>query len=195
MDNSNVISILNQLVQEIDFVIDSINQQGARKFFTSDYTQTKAMLDRVQKVIMLKEKVNDLLADWKNLDLNVPKRTSSDELPNTGKKKNSKRVKQGHTTKQRDFEIPILIALDSIGGTGSRPEVINIIEKLLIDELTEEDWQTRPSNPNVIVWKNNVAWARSHLVRQGFLSDKSPQGIWEITSAGHQVLAESKKKR
>jgi restriction system protein len=111
-----------------------------------------------------------------------------------GQKKTRTKLAKGLRTKSDDFEIPILLALDSLGGSGNIHDVFNIVEKLMINDLTKSDWQPLPSNPKSLRWKNSVQWARLHLVKEGFLSNTSTKGIWEITESGRTALKDDKKK-
>jgi len=195
MDHSNVVPIIDSLIEEFDRVIEELNQEGARRFFTSDYSQAKEILIDVEEVASLKERVSKLREEWKKLDLSIST-TKDIEKKNVDSRKFPKsKIPKGLRTREEDLEVPLLLALDSLGGTGDIHDVMNIIESLLAKDLSDFDWQTLPSDPNSIRWKNTVHWARAALVEKGLLSKTSPRGIWEITEAGRVALNESKKKQ
>ena len=76
---------------------------------------------------------------------------------------------------------PIIIALKQLGGSGKPQEVRAVIaknEKLSEAELTE----TRGKN-GVNKFVNEVAFARSYLVRYGYI-DNSQYGQWILTEDG-----------
>lgn len=90
-------------------------------------------------------------------------------------------------TPETAFYIPILEALEELGGRGHVQQVIDFIYERMRDRLTEDDLAPLPSGTDVR-WRNNVMWARNDLVRLGLLRADSPRGIWEITDAGRAYL-------
>lgn len=75
---------------------------------------------------------------------------------------------------------------------GQVSEVLDHVEGMMKDQLNQYDYQTIPSNPKIIRWRNNANWARLVLVQEGYLASDSPRGVWEITEAGrHWVEAQS----
>lgn len=83
---------------------------------------------------------------------------------------------------------PLLDALRSLGGSGAPGEVVDQIAKDLgiSDEVQNE---LLPSGE--LRYRNQVAWARFYLVRDGLL-DSSKRGVWSLTERGlhtvHTVL-------
>ena len=78
---------------------------------------------------------------------------------------------------------PLLDALRELGGSGTPDEVVQrIAEDLkLSDEVQNE---LLPSG--VPRYRNQVAWARFYLVREGLL-DSSRRGIWSLTERGRST--------
>ena len=86
---------------------------------------------------------------------------------------------------------PILDALRSLGGSGTPEEIGGRIaaDLQLSNELQNE---LLPSGD--LRYRNQVAWARFYLVREGLL-DSSKRGVWRLTELGrntHLSLAEAK---
>lgn len=78
------------------------------------------------------------------------------------------------------FFIPIIEVLKDLGGSGTATEVTDlVIEKL---SITENEQQETLKN-GVSRVRNQVAWARSYLVKSGFI-DSSQRGIWTLTQKG-----------
>lgn len=79
------------------------------------------------------------------------------------------------------FFNPILEVLRELGGTGNSSEVVDlVIEKLEIpEEKIEEKLKSGASRI-----KNQIAWARIYLVKNGLLDDASDRGIWSLTEEG-----------
>ena len=81
------------------------------------------------------------------------------------------------------FYLPVIETLRELGGSGTSSEVVDkVIEKLKITE--EEQKETLKSGAQRI--KNQIAWARSYLVQNGYI-DSSQRGIWSLTNKGLTV--------
>jgi len=78
---------------------------------------------------------------------------------------------------------PLLEALRTLGGSGTPDEVVERIalDLNLPDELQNE---TLPSGESR--FRNQVAWARFYLVREGLL-DSSKRGVWSLTERGRST--------
>jgi len=78
---------------------------------------------------------------------------------------------------------PLLDALRTLGGSGTPDEVVERIalDLNLSDELQNE---TLPSGESRL--RNQVAWARFYLVREGLL-DSSKRGVWSLTERGRST--------
>jgi restriction system protein len=78
---------------------------------------------------------------------------------------------------------PLLDALRGLGGSGTPEEVVERIAQdlKLSDEIQNE---TLPSGE--LRFRNQVAWARFYLVREGLL-DSSKRGVWSLTERGRST--------
>lgn len=86
---------------------------------------------------------------------------------------------------------PLLDALRGLGGSGSPDEVVERIasDLALTDELQNE---LLPSGE--LRYRNQVAWARFYLAREGLL-DSSKRGIWSLTERGRTTKLSSAEAR
>lgn len=78
---------------------------------------------------------------------------------------------------------PLLDALRALGGSGTPDEVVDQIAaslKIPDEQLNE----TLPSGE--LRFRNQVAWARFYLVREGLL-DSSRRGVWSLTEKGRKA--------
>lgn len=75
---------------------------------------------------------------------------------------------------------PLLDALRGLGGSGTPDEVTDRIatDLRLSDDVLNEVISSGESR-----FRNQVAWARFYLVREGFL-DSSKRGVWSLTDRG-----------
>ena len=78
---------------------------------------------------------------------------------------------------------PLLDALRGLGGSGAPDEVVERIAKdlKLPDEVQNELLPSGQSR-----FRNQVAWARFYLVREGLL-DSSKRGVWSLTERGRST--------
>lgn len=75
---------------------------------------------------------------------------------------------------------PLLDALRSLGGSGTPDEVV---ERIAQDLEIPDELQNELLPSGEPRYRNQVAWARFYLVREGLL-DSSKRGIWSLTEVG-----------
>lgn len=101
------------------------------------------------------------------------------------------RRKSRKGTPTRAFDVPILQALEYMGGRGATDAVVKRVGQIMADVLIEYDWATIKSGS--IRWKKKANFARLHMKHEGLLKDNSPRGIWEISEQGRRYLQDHKK--
>ncbi|MFA7667823.1 MAG: winged helix-turn-helix domain-containing protein [Burkholderiaceae bacterium] len=84
---------------------------------------------------------------------------------------------------------PLLDALRKLGGSGSPDEVV---EQIATDLNVPDTFQNELTPSGQPRFRNQVAWARFYLVREGLL-DSSRRGVWSLTEkrAQHSLDARS----
>lgn len=75
---------------------------------------------------------------------------------------------------------PLLDALRKLSGSGSPDEVVEQIAATLNVSDAVQNELTPSGQPR---FRNQVAWARFYLVREGLL-DSSKRGVWSLTEKG-----------
>ncbi len=75
---------------------------------------------------------------------------------------------------------PLLDALRALGGSGTPDEVV---ERIAIDLGLSDEAQDDPLPSGESRFRNQVAWARFYLVREGLI-DSSRRGVWSLTERG-----------
>ncbi|MDP2366788.1 restriction endonuclease [Rhodoferax sp.] len=78
---------------------------------------------------------------------------------------------------------PLLDALRKLGGSGTPDEVI---EQIAIDLELSDEAQNDLLPSGQPRFRNQVAWARFYLVREGLL-DSSRRGVWSLTERGRST--------
>ena len=96
------------------------------------------------------------------------------------------RAVPGTILPETEYEIPILQALDELGGRAPAGVVTDRVGELLERRLTDQDHERHRSGD--VRWRNRTAFARLALVRRNELASDSPRGIWEITDVGRKRL-------
>ncbi len=82
---------------------------------------------------------------------------------------------------QREVEVPLLHALQSLGGKAPAQEVYKAVTKLF-PQLSEADLSERLSSGGN-KWTNRIQFARSSLVTKGELTSAG-HGVWAVTEKG-----------
>jgi hypothetical protein len=97
------------------------------------------------------------------------------------------RAPRGTLLPEREYEIPLLRALDTRGGAAPASEVIEDVGSALEGRLTRTDQEILDSG--LTRWRNRVQFVRLKLVQAGQMKKDSPRGTWEITAAGRERLS------
>jgi restriction system protein len=90
--------------------------------------------------------------------------------------------------KQYEIELPILRAIDKLGGAAKPKQIYPLVTKAFEHQLTEEDLAAKlPSSPSTFKWHNLVQWSRQALIDRGEI-DGSTRGLWRLTANGRARL-------
>lgn len=204
--------LIEALRQERSIIADALREATLR----GDLTEAQRHLDQARRIERFLSAVQQLRDAWMKPELPVPPVPEPPRFPpqpplsraapaaepspelavvekilGGGRGKDFQREyrqrKPIARTSESAFYIPILEALEELGGSGRIQQVMDLIYERMRDRLTEDDLALLPSGTDVR-WRNNVMWARNDLVRLGLLRADSPRGIWEITDAGRDFL-------
>ena len=211
MDARKITQQFESLIGEMDAFIDNLNQEGAQKFSISDHVSTKIILERVEKLNHLRSRLEYLYDDFVSIQSGVkePKvqadlfksiKNETDKIniksPTqkiaTSSEQNPQKKPKIPKTPEEKYRIPILIALESLGGSAFCQNVLQIVEELMISELNETDMEGLKSDPKTKRWRNTAMWARNRLRAEGLLKSNSPRGVWELDEAGWNFLKNNK---
>ncbi|HET9180004.1 MAG TPA: winged helix-turn-helix domain-containing protein [Terriglobia bacterium] len=186
-DPTTVQAAFEILLEEMETEIEVINQSGAKAFAARNYDAARAVLERADQITALREKLAGLRNEWEKL---VPVAGAN----GAGSKKNGShdlsRLHRGIRTREVAYFKPILQVLNQMGGFGDMADVLERLPKLMKGTLTDLDFEPLAANSEVPRWWNTAQWAQSAMVAAGLLKSDSPRGIWEMTEAGHKLIAE-----
>lgn len=90
-------------------------------------------------------------------------------------------------TPQAAFREPILKILLKFGGKGDRIRVLNELEKIMDNQLTEFD--RRDIHSGTIRWQKSAEWEVRVMRIQHLLKavHEAPRGVWALTPKGHDI--------
>jgi len=188
MNTKEVVPAFDMLLEELDAIIPELNKQGAQLMQEKKYDQARQIIAKAEAVIAFQAKVSALREEW--LKMAVPATKKQEKKGKPVSRKMTKMLKKGLRTPNDAFFLPILQALVQLGGSGRVQSVLEVVEEIMGDQLNKYDYQSIPSNPKILRWRNNAQWARLKLVQEGLLADDSPRGTWKITEAGRQRVRE-----
>ncbi|HSZ54879.1 MAG TPA: winged helix-turn-helix domain-containing protein [Tepidisphaeraceae bacterium] len=76
----------------------------------------------------------------------------------------------------------ILQVLENEGGSAASAHVLGIVEQL----LSPTPYDREIVRPGIERWKKDTHFSRLALVRAGLIQQKSPRGVWALTSKGRK---------
>lgn len=204
MYSNDIYMELSSLVKKLDLMLDELNQQGAVKFSVADHLAAKKILEDVEKVKVFRKRVRELLEEWGKISgtSQSPFKGSveiADTTPVLSKISTSTpkitrtRATKGQRTNKSKFRLPILLALDSLGGSAFMNAVLDQVFNLVGEDLNKFDMERLPSDPQRKFWQNYTQWERLSMVKDGLLKKDSPKGVWELTSAGWEAIGKRAK--
>jgi len=181
MDRNEVSAAFEIVLEEIETVVDSLNQDGAGAFQKGDYDTARGLIEIATRLAEFRGKVRNLQKEWDNIfSTRIPHKPS--------KRRRFQRLERGLRTSEDSFRRPILETLAEMGGSAPVNEVLDKIEAKMKNILNNYDRQPLPSYPNTVRWRNTAQWCRNALVQEGLLKADSPRGVWEISDRGREAL-------
>ncbi|GAB4301302.1 MAG: hypothetical protein Fur0025_41460 [Oscillatoriaceae cyanobacterium] len=141
---------------------------------------------RIDSIVVLMARFAGYLPPDDNDNAETPDIDDESEF-NPDNPNSQKRLPKGVVTPQSAYEIPILKALDELGGSGKKKDVLKRVGEWMQDVLQEIDYETLPSSREQR-WYNAAAWARNTLIQKGLVKNDSPRGVWEISDEGRRYL-------
>jgi restriction system protein len=175
------------LLEEMETEIEFINQSGAKAFAARNYDAARAVLERADQVTGLRERLAALRAEWEKM---IPVISANGQGARKNGSHDLSRLQRGIRTRETAFFKPILQVLNQMGGVGDMAEVLERLPKLMKGTLRDIDFEPLTAHSEVPRWWNTAQWAQSAMVQAGLLKSDSPRGVWEMTEAGHKLIAE-----
>ncbi len=182
---SDVSSAFEILLEEIEAEIEFIDGVGAKAFQMRDYDKAEEALQRVRQITAFRDKVAALRKEWASMQAIT---AAQEDEETRAQRRNLGRLRKGVRTPESAYYVPILQALEGMGGRGSVGEVLARVEQLMKADLKPVDYEPLASDPGMPRWRNSAQWVRSSMVQEGLLKADSPRGVWEISEAGRNYF-------
>ena len=181
MDRNEVSAAFEIVLEEIETVVDSLNQDGAGAFQKGDYDTARGLIEIATRLAEFRGKVRGLQKEWDNIfSTRIPRKPS--------KRRRYQRLERGLRTSEEAFRRPILETLVEMGGSAPVNEALDKVEDKMKNILNNYDRQPLPSYPNTVRWRNTAQWCRNSMVQEGLMKADSPRGVWEISGRGREAL-------
>ena len=87
---------------------------------------------------------------------------------------------------QKEFRQPLLELLHELGGSAQAAHLRPLMRAKMASTLLAGD--LKPVSTGDERWWNATCWARHALVKEGYLRDDSPRGIWELSEKGTELV-------
>lgn len=181
--NKNEIQIaLEMLLEQIEQVVNATKESLVKARRIGNLDTARELATQLEKLTQFWKRAIDLQKEWGELSGSVPGAEARRRRRKRRPPFLSKRIER--------FRQPILEALVELGGRANASKVLQLVEQRMRPVLTQDDYQRLPSGE--VRWRKAAQWARYALVQEGFLRSDSPHGVWEISEAGRQALAEGR---
>lgn len=151
---------------------------GQRAFEESEFESAQAAARKGARTGEILKKVEALAEEWPEhaVDFEQMPVISDPEQP-------LREAATAGVMQQEDFVIPILQALQELGGKGTARQVLDQIEAIL-------DPSIRNGQAGSNGWRLAVQTASAAMVKHGYISAESPEGEWKLTTKGRLYFFE-----
>jgi hypothetical protein len=153
-------------------------QEGQRAFEESEFESAQDAARRGASAGEILQQVEELAELWPTYEerINSSPVIKDPEQP-------LRRAASGSGSQKDDFVLPILQALQELGGKGTARQVIDQIGAIL-------DPSIKNGQPDSNGWRLAVQTASAAMVKKGYISATSPEGEWKLTTKGRLYFFE-----
>jgi hypothetical protein len=178
MDTQKAFKIL---LESAETQLKEIQQEGAAYFTRGDTPHVREAADKVEKIQALIQALCQLQSQWQQVMPDL------EAIPPSLPFDHAQRTPPGIKTPQDNYRLPILRALVEMGGKGRTGIVLDRVGEMMADILNDFDRDRLPKQHD-FRWRNTAMWERLEMVKDGYLSNRTPNGTWEITEEGRKYL-------
>jgi hypothetical protein len=199
MSKTLINTAFEEVCDKIRQLVQLLKEEATNAIRESDYEAVGYAVDQVKRLEGISEDIKQMQEKW----MEPPVREIDFDIPwleppvMEGEEKETNQpppVPRERSTARSAFRLPILEALDELGGAAPSRAVLEKVKLKLSSQFTEADLEVLPSGGRRR-WKENAEWCRYEMVREGLLASDSPRGIWQITEKGRVELANLRAQR
>lgn len=184
---TNVQAAFEMLLEEIEAEIELTTRGVACAATARDFHRSRDALDMAERVTAFRDRMAEMRKEWH--ELAPPPAENASEEDQAVERRSPGRLRRGLRTPEEPYFMPILQALEALGGAGRIDEVLLRVERSMKDVLKDVDHEPLASDPEMPRWHNTAQWARYSMVKEGLLEAESRRGVWTISPSGRQLLA------
>lgn len=173
---AGIVGIRNQVDKAFFYVerkvkesLKKTNREAARLLSKGDYEGMEALVQAGKNIQSFQSELADLRTKWGGLSKQgkKPKRSGKEE-----------------NTPLWAYYQPILRVLVELGGTATRRDIENALERHLPEFAKKGDYEIMGNgSPR---WKVMIRHSRRPMTKEGFL-DATKKGVWSLTPVGRQA--------
>ncbi|MGH9196618.1 MAG: winged helix-turn-helix domain-containing protein, partial [Acidimicrobiia bacterium] len=104
------------------------------------------------------------------------------------KRTNRGKLPRGEKTPEKEFRLPIVQALMTMGGEGRIGDVLERVRVIMDSVLKPVDF--KKTHTGAVRWSNTAQWERQCMVDEGLLDKDVPRGVWRLTRKGYSFAEE-----
>ncbi len=166
-----------ELIAALQESLQTAKTSGAAAFEDGDFETAQRSADRGKALQAILEAADGLKLQWEQVE----------DVDEGGDE--SWDVQVGSEPSQEDLIFPVLYVLDQAGGNAPSEEILDRVEALLKEKLTQEEFSTLSEG-----WSGPLRGSAMKLGRQmtrkGLIHTKGQAGHWNLTPQGRMSLLE-----
>ncbi len=178
----DVRTAFEMLLGEIDAEMGQIQQQGASALESGDTNAAGRSLQLLKRLKAVRKRVVAARNAWRSAHSRPRRRSGTRQVSDPSGSADQRPVPR------EAFVMPILRALDRLGGSGRVAQVLDLVAEEVGGRLKPVDLAPVPSDPSEPRWRNRARWCRKDMVVGGLLRKDSPRGVWELSEEGSRML-------
>ena len=180
---TGVEAAFEMLLEEVEGVVSDVNKSGSQAFAQGDLSKVSELHEQAKTLTDFRTRLSSMRTEWEALYA-----TQADEVKKEVSRRDLGRLEAGVRTREEQYVVPILTAVEEMGGSAKMGLVLDRVHELMKNELRPIDEETLSSDPDTPRWRNAGQWARLTMVHEGLLKSDLPRGTWEITDKGRNHL-------
>jgi hypothetical protein len=194
MATREVADAFDLLLEELGNYVDELRESAVQATRKGNTKTARGLLDRQDDLAGFVQSVRSMAKQWHEAWVSRGQEKRHARVGSEGPaKKVSKRfprLRTGMVTKQREYRLPILHALERLGGEAPLATVLGSVYTEMESRLLPADKDPLPASHGRFRWRNAAMFERYQMVTEGLLRGDSPRGVWAITDRGRALAAE-----